>query len=83
MSLTFVGNDEEGRPIMIGKHESEPPVRSSELVMPARKGLMKGSVWTPYARRIDADGTCVILARNENGYPTEFPLYEWGTMPLA
>lgn len=49
----------------------------------ARQGWTRNSVWVPYAKRLNEDGTLCILARNEVSYPTDFPIYEWQTMPLA
>jgi hypothetical protein len=47
-----------------------------------RMGLMGFETWTPYGQRRDSDGAQVVLARSSRGYPTEFPHYEWATMPL-
>lgn len=58
-----------------------PPFTPQQMM--ARKGVMRNSVWTPYGRSIDADGRMTILARDENGYQSDFAWTEWQTMPLA
>lgn len=40
-----------------------------------------GGVWTTTGERVDADGVKVIEATHTNGYRSEFPWWEWQTMP--
>ena len=40
-----------------------------------------GGVWTATGERVDDDGVKVIEAIHTNGYPSEFPWWEWQTMP--
>jgi hypothetical protein len=55
---------------------TEPP----DNQMPKRKGMMGASTWTPYGKGFDANGSPVVLARNEHGYPSEFTISEWQMM---
>ena len=45
-----------------------------------RKG--RSGIWTSYGERTDAEGTRVVMARNEAGYPSEFTVSEWVTMEI-
>jgi hypothetical protein len=38
-------------------------------------------VWTATGERINDDGVKVIDAVHTNGYPSDFPWWEWQTMP--